>query len=52
MLADPAARLIGPVVIMASPILHRVCQRPTLSAFAGPEVARLRGYLSLSGLIG
>ena len=49
-LADPAARMVGPVVIVASPSVHRVCQCPTLSAFTHPVGARLRGCLSLSGL--
>ena len=52
MLADPAARLIGPVVILASPNVHRVCQSPTLSAFTGHEAVRLPGCLILTGLIG
>lgn len=52
MLAYPAARLTGPIVILASPILHRVCQRPAHAAFTGLEAVRLRGCLRLTGLIG
>ena len=51
-LADPAARLIEPVVILAFPVIHRDCQCPTLSAFTHPVGVRRRGCFLLSGLIG
>jgi hypothetical protein len=41
-LADPAAPLMGPVVILASPNVHRDCQRPTLSGFTKHEEVQLR----------
>ena len=42
-LADPAAPMVGPIVILAFPTIHRDCQRPTLTAFTQFEGARLRG---------
>jgi hypothetical protein len=43
--ADPAATLARPMVIQASPVLHRVCQRPALIAFTITTQVRLRGTL-------
>jgi hypothetical protein len=48
-LADPAALLVGPIVIKAFPTIHRDCLRPILTAFAQFEGARLRGVYHFRG---